>query len=104
MTRVPSGHAMYEILGLLGQIIVHDVRDMRHVDAERGHVGRHQHAARAFGKALQRRYPMRLRAVAVDARRRVALMAEPLSQPVGGYAWCRWRPGSCPAVCSAGAP
>ena len=82
--RCASGaaHAVDKVLRFLGQIVVDDVRHVRHIDAARRNVGRHQHAVRAVGKALQRGNTLRLGAVAVDARRVVAHAAQPIGQPV----------------------
>ena len=63
---------MDKVLGPLGHIEVNDVGHVGHVDAAGGHVSSHENPMMPFGKAAQRRIPLRLRAVAVNLRRRMS--------------------------------
>ena len=70
------------ILRKVGHVEVHDVADGGHVDAARGDVGGDEHAELACFEALQRRGALRLRAIAVDARRADATTLERVREPV----------------------
>ena len=85
--RAPD--AVHEVLRCVGQVVVHHVCDVLHVDAPRRHVSGYQHAMLAAGKALQRRRALRLRPVAVD---HVHVMPQPL-QPLGNAVRAVLGPG-----------
>jgi hypothetical protein len=64
-----AAHAMDEILGLLRQIEVHHVRNIIHMDAPRGNVGRDEHTILAILKTTQRLITLILRTIAMDRGR-----------------------------------
>ncbi len=77
-----SSHAVDEVLGYVGQIVVHHVGNPFHVNASGGDVGGHQNAILAFLEPAQRLVALALGAVAVNARGLHAAAGELLGQAV----------------------
>ena len=58
--------AMHVYLGVVGNVVVDDVADVRDVDAAAGQVGRHQHVELSAAEALHHAVALVLREVAMD--------------------------------------
>src|SRR5450631_1740282 len=74
---------MNEVSRLLRQIVVHDMRDVIHMNPARRYVGGDQYTVYAIFEALQRLVPLALRAVAVDRRHLVFPALQKFREPVG---------------------
>src|SRR5579863_2439975 len=61
-----ASHAVDEILRIIRQIVIDDVRDVLHVNAARGHIGGHQDAIAALLESCECRVALGLRAVAMN--------------------------------------
>ena len=81
-----AADAVDVILGLGGQVIVHDVVHFLHVDAARQHVGCHEHARLAGGEVVERAAALRLAAVGVDSLGGVARALEAAARGIGAAA------------------
>ncbi len=73
---------MHVVFRHVGQVEVHDVRQLDDVQAARGDVGRHQHLQAAGLELGQRARASVLALVAVDRQRRDAVLRQLLGQPV----------------------
>lgn len=80
-TRSPD--AMNEVFRVLRQIVVHDMRDIIHMNPARRHVGGDQYTVNTIFEALQRFVPLALRAVAVDRGHPVFPALQKFREPVG---------------------
>ena len=76
------------VLGDVGQVEVHHVADLGHVDAAGRDVGGHQHPVGPVLEAVERHAPLPLGAVGVDAGRLVAGPRHAPSRPGRRAAWC----------------
>ena len=74
---------MHVVLGHVGQVEVHHVADVGHVDAASGDVGRDQHAVLPLAETFHRLAALPLRAVGVDHRDLVAAARQRLRDAVG---------------------
>ena len=74
---------MNEILGHLGQIVVHDVRDSFDVNAARRNIGGDQHAVLAALESGERARALALRTAAMDTGDLHAVVVEFFCQTVG---------------------
>src|ERR1035438_4856658 len=76
---------MNEAFRLPRQIVIHDMSDVIHVNAARGHVGGDEYAVDAIFETLQRFITLALRTIAVDARDFVFPALEKFREPVGPF-------------------
>ena len=84
---------MDEVLGMVGQIVVDDVRDVLHIDAARSNIGRHQHLESASVEAGERARSLRLGAIAVNHGRGETVAHQALRQPLGAALGARKHQG-----------
>src|SRR5580704_3778300 len=73
-----TANAMDEILCHVWQVVVDDVDDVLNVDATRSEIGRHKNSEAALLETSKCRVALRLRAVAVNHRRRKAVPVQAL--------------------------
>ena len=78
-----ASHAMDEILGHLGEIVVDDVSDILDVNTARGQVGGDEDPEAALLKACKCRGSLRLRAVAVNLGGGKAVVIEAFRDALG---------------------
>jgi hypothetical protein len=71
------------VLGVLGHVVVDDVRDAGHVDAAGRDVGRHHDLVAAAPEALERLHALVLRAVGVEDGDAVVRLPQAPGDPVG---------------------
>src|SRR4029078_2517840 len=76
-----AADAMDVVLRCSRHVEVHDVTQGLDVDASRGDIGGDEHPILPALETAERLHPLRLRAVAVDARGRDAVMQQVLWQP-----------------------
>ena len=74
---------MNEVSRLLRQIVVHDMRDVIHMNPARRHVGGDQYTVITVFEALQCFVPLALRAIAVDRGHLVFPALQKFREPVG---------------------
>jgi hypothetical protein len=68
------------VLGVVGHVVVEDVRDVVDVDAAAGHVGRHEQVDLTLAKRLDDLLALLLRDVAGHVRRGVSIVVQPPRQ------------------------
>src|ERR1700680_4150015 len=71
-------HAVDEILGSIGQVVIHDVSDAFHMNAARRDIRRHQNTMMALLKRSKSLVALALRAVAMQVANRHAVGRQPL--------------------------